>query len=260
MGLRLADYVVNEVGFGSDLGAEKYFDIIMGQSGITPAVAVLVTTIRGIYNQGEGRIEGGLANLRKHIDILKGFGVPVIAALNRFPGDTGADLKRVTDFCSAHDVVSAISEAFTKGGAGTEELAERVIESIAAHPASRAHPIYSLDEPLTEKICRVAQQIYGAADVSINEQARIKLDQFTQWGSANLPICVAKTQYSVSDDRKLLGAPTGWTLLVTDALLSAGGGFVVVVAGNTMLMPGLPKISRATSIDVDDSGRIINAG
>ena len=119
-------------------------------------------------------------------------------------------------------------------------------------------PIYSLDESLTEKIRRVAQKIYGAADVTISDQARIKLDQFTQWGCAHLPICVAKTQYSFSDDPKLLGAPTGWTLHVTDALLSAGAGFVVVVTGNMMLMPGLPKVSRAASIDVDDAGRILN--
>lgn len=258
MGLRLADYVVNEVGFGSDLGAEKYFDIVMQQSGITPAAAVLVTTVQSIRKQGEGRINQGLPNLLKHIEILRGFGVPVIAALNRFPSDTDADLKRLADFCLQHGVVSAVSEAFTKGGAGAKELAERVVETIAANPAPTVHPIYSLDEPLEAKIRRVAQKIYGAADVTVSDQARAKLDQFTQWGCAQLPICVAKTQYSLSDDPKLLGSPTGWTLHVKDASLSAGAGFVVVITGNMMLMPGLPKVSRAASIDVDEAGRILN--
>ena len=258
MGLQLADYVVNEVGFGSDLGAEKYFDIIMQQSGITPAAAVLVTTVRSIRNQGEGRVDQGLPNLYKHIEILKGFGVPVIAALNRFPGDADADLKRLADFCLQNGIVSAISEAYTDGGSGAKELAERVVETIGANPLPKVQPVYSLDESLTEKIRRVAQKIYGAADVTVSDLARSKLDQFTQWGCARLPVCVAKTQYSLSDDPKLLGAPTGWTLHVKDVSLSAGAGFVVVITGNMMLMPGLPKVSRAASIDVDDTGRILN--
>ena len=258
MGLRLADYVVNEVGFGSDLGAEKYFDIVMQQSGITPAAAVLVTTVQSIQKQGEGHIEQGLPNLRKHIDILKGFGVPIIVALNRFPGDSDADLKRLADFCLQHGIASAISEAFIKGGPGAKELAERVVETIAANPLPKLQPVYSLDEPLTEKIRCVAQKIYGAVDLTISDQARLKLDQFTQWGCAQLPICIAKTQYSLSDDPKLLGAPTGWTLHVKDVSLSAGAGFVVVITGNMMLMPGLPRVSRAASIDVDDAGRILN--
>jgi len=258
MGLRLADYVVNEVAFGSDLGAEKYFDIVMQQSGITPAAAVLVTTVQSIRNQGEGRVDRGLPNLLKHIEILKGFGVPVIAALNRFPGDTETDLKRLADFCSQYGVVSAVSEAFTRGGPGAKELAERVVETIAATPAPPVQPVYSLDEPLTAKIQRVAQKIYGAENVTISDQARAKLDQFTEWGGAQLPICVAKTQYSLSDDPKLLGAPTRWTMHVPDVSLSAGAGFVVVITGNMMLMPGLPKVSRAGSIDVDDSGQILN--
>jgi len=258
MGLRLANYVVNEVGFGSDLGAEKYFDIVMQQSGITPAAAVLVTTVQSIRNQGEGRVDRGLPNLLKHIEILKGFGVPIIAALNRFPGDTDTDLKRLADFCLQHGIASAVSEAFARGGPGAKELAERVVATIAANPLPRVQPIYSLDQPLTEKIRCVAQKIYGATDVTISDQARAKLDQFAQWGCAQLPICVAKTQYSLSDNPKLLGAPTGWTLHVTDASLSAGAGFVVVITGNMMLMPGLPRVSRAASIDVDDLGEILN--
>jgi formate--tetrahydrofolate ligase len=258
MGLRLADYVVNEAGFGADLGAEKYFDIVMPQSGIKPAAAVLVTTVQGIRNQGEGRIGQGLSNLRKHIEILKGFRVPIVVSLNRFPNDTDANLKQLGDFCSQQGVPSAVSEAFSKGGSGAKALAERVVETIAANARPPVEPIYSLDEPLTEKIQRVAQKIYGAADVTFSDQAAAKLNQFTEWGYSRLAICVAKTQYSLSDDPKLLGAPTGWTLHVTDASLSAGAGFVVVITGTMMLMPGLSKLSRASSIDVDDSGRIQN--
>jgi formate--tetrahydrofolate ligase len=257
MGLRLADYVVNEVGFGSDLGAEKYFDIVMQQSGITPAAAVLVTTVQGVRQQGEGSIERGLSNFRKHIEILKGFGVPIIAALNRFPGDTDQDLKQLAKFCSEHGIPSAVSEAFEKGE-GARELAEILVEAITANPAPPARPIYSFEEPLMEKVRRIALKIYGAGEVSFGEQAKLKLDQFTGWGYGSLPICMAKTQYSLTDNPKLMGAPTGWTLHVIDASLSAGAGFVVVVGGNMMLMPGLPKSSRAASIDVDDSGRVLN--
>jgi len=257
MGLRLADYVVNECGFGSDLGAEKYFDIVMSQSGITPAAAVLVTTVQSLRNQGEGDFERGLPNLGKHVEILQKFGVPTIAAINRFPTDTDAELKRLAAYCSERGVATALSEGFAKGGPGAKELAEKVVAAVAKNPAPAAHPLYSLEEPFTEKIQRVAQKIYGASDVNFSEQAKARLQQFTEWGYGKLPVCIAKTQYSLSDDPKRLGAPTGWTLNVTNASLSAGAGFVVVISGNMMLMPGLPRISRASSIDVDDSGAII---
>lgn len=256
MALRLADYVVNEAGFAADLGGEKYVDIVMQQSGNTPAAAVLVTTVQSIRNQGEGDLERGLPNLGRHIDNLKGFGIPTIAAINRFPKDTDADLKRLKDFCGEHGTPTALSEAFTKGAAGAKELAEKVVELIAKNPNPVICPAYQLDEPLAEKIQKVARKIYGAGDVSFSEQATAKLEQFSAWGYSKLPICIAKTQYSFTDDPKLLGAPTGWTLRVTDASLSAGAGFVVVISGNMMLMPGLPKVSRAQSIDVDDAGEI----
>jgi formate--tetrahydrofolate ligase len=144
-----------------------------------------------------------------------------------------------------------------KGGPGAKELAEKIVAAIEKNPAPAVHPIYSLDEPLTEKIQRVAKKIYGAADVNFSDQAKSKLQQFTDWGYGKLPVCIAKTQYSLSDDPKRLGAPTGWTLNVNNASLSAGAGFVVVISGNMMLMPGLPKVSRASSIDVDDSGAIL---
>lgn len=256
MGLRLADYVVNECGFASDLGGEKYFDIVMRSSGIHPSAAVLVTTVQSMRNQGEGDFERGLTNLGQHIKILQGFGVPVVAAINHFPKDTQAELDRLAAYCKEHGVVSAQSEAFTGGGPGAKALAETVVETIAKNPNAEPHSIYSPQQTFEEKIHTVATKVYGAKDVHYSDVAKAKLAQFAEWGFAKLPVCMAKTQYSLSDDPKLFGAPTGWTLRVTDASLSAGAGFVVVIAGNMMLMPGLPKSSRAETIDVDEFGDI----
>jgi formate--tetrahydrofolate ligase len=257
MGIRLADYVVNEAGFAADLGAEKYFDIVMRSSGIAPACAVLVTTVQSLRNQGEGDLDRGAPNLVRHIQNLKRFGVPAIVAINRFPTDTEADLKRLADYCDKEGAVSALSEAFTKGGAGAAALAEKVVETIEKNPRPNVQPIYELQDSLEKKIETVATKIYGAAAVTFSEKARAKLQQFKGWGFAELPVCIAKTQYSFSDNPKLLGAPTGWTLNITDASLSAGAGFVVAIAGNMMLMPGLPKVSRAATVDVNAKGEII---
>jgi formate--tetrahydrofolate ligase len=257
MGVRLADYVVNEAGFAADLGAEKYFDIVMRSSGIAPACAVLVTTVQSMRNQGEGDLERGLPNLARHIQNLKRFGVPTVVALNRFPTDSEADLKRLADYCAGQGAASALSEAYTKGGAGATALAEKVIETIEKNPNPKVDSIYALDETLEAKISKVATNIYGAAGVTYSDKARAKLQQFHDWSFSRLSVCIAKTQYSFSDNPKLLGAPTGWTLNVTDASLSAGAGFVVVIAGNMMLMPGLPKISRAAGVDVDARGHIV---
>ena len=257
MGIRLADYVVNETGFAADLGAEKYLDIVMRSSGIAPACAVLVTTVQSLRNQGEGDLDRGFPNLARHIQNLKGFGVPVVVAINRFPKDTEAELKRMADYCAEHGAVSEMSEAFTKGGAGAEALAEKVAETIEKNPNPQIQPIYSLEDSLENKVSKVASNIYGAAGVSFSEKARKKLEQYQGWCFGKLPVCIAKTQYSFSDNPKLLGAPSGWTLNVTDASLSAGAGFVVVIAGNMMLMPGLPKVSRAVSMDVNSKGEIV---
>ena len=257
MGIRLADYVVNEAGFAADLGAEKYFDIVMRSSGIAPACAVLVTTVQSLRNQGEGDLERGLPNLARHIQNLKRFGAPAVVAINRFPKDTDADLKRMAGYCAECGAVSAMSEAFTKGGAGAVPLAEKVVETIEKHPSPSVQPIYALEDSLENKIMKVACNIYGAAGVSLSDKAKAKLQQFKDWGFAKLPVCIAKTQYSFSDNPKLLGAPSGWTLNITDASLSAGAGFVVVISGNMMLMPGLPKVSRAASVDVNSKGEIV---
>ena len=257
MGVRLADYVVNEAGFAADLGAEKYFDIVMRSSGIAPACTVLVTTVQSLRSQGGGDLDRGAPNLVRHIQNLKQFGAPLVVAINRFPTDDESDLRKLADYAAQQGVTTALSEAYTKGGPGAAALAEKVVETIDKNPTPSVQPIYSLESSLEDKIASVATKIYGAAGVNFSENARTKLQQFKDWCFGKLPVCIAKTQYSFSDNPKLLGAPTGWTLNVTDASLSAGAGFVVVISGNMMLMPGLPKVSRAVGIDVNDKGEII---
>jgi formate--tetrahydrofolate ligase len=256
MGLRLADYVVNETGFASDLGFEKYMDIVMPSSGIKPAAAVLVTTVQSVRNQGAGDLETGFANLKKHIAIVRGFNLPAIVAINRFPNDTDEELKFLETYCEAQGAACALSEAFTKGGAGATALAEKVVSVIAANPGSALQTTYPPSATPLEKIAAVAQKVYGAANVELSAQAEQKLARFTQWGYGELPVCIAKTQYSLTDDPKQMGAPTGWTLHITDVVLSAGAGFLVVISGSMVLMPGLPKASRALGIDVDTEGEI----
>lgn len=257
MGLRLADYVVNETGFGTELGAEKYFNLVMRSSNIVPAAAVLVTTVAGLCIQGQGELQPGLANLAKHIQILQHFRVPIVVAVNRFPNDSEADVMQVIQFCAASGYAAAVVEAFAKGGAGALDLAEKVVHLIETDSNEAVRPLYSLDSELEEKIRIVAQEVYGAEGVTYSDRAQSRLQQFTDLGFGHLPICVAKTPRSVSDNPDLLGAPSGWTLQISDAVLSAGAGFIVVLAGNMLLMPGLPKVSRATTMDVDDAGNIV---
>jgi formate--tetrahydrofolate ligase len=256
MGLRLADYVVNETGFASDLGFEKYLDIVMPSSGIRPAAAVLVTTVQSVRQQGAGDLEAGFQNLRKHIGIVRGFNLPAIVAINRFPNDTDEELKFLERYCEAQGAAFALSEAFAKGGAGAAALAEKVVSVIAANPDVAPTSTYSSSASPLEKITAVAQKVYGAARVELSPQAEEKLARFTEWGYGDLPVCIAKTQYSLTDDPKQIGAPTGWTLHISDVVLSAGAGFLVVISGSMMLMPGLPKSSRALGIDVDAAGEI----
>jgi formate--tetrahydrofolate ligase len=256
MGLRLADYVVNETGFASDLGFEKYMDIVMPSSGIKPSAAVLVTTVQSVRNQGGGDLEAGFANLKKHIAIVRGFNLPAIVAINRFPKDTDEELQFLERYCEAQGAAFALSEAFSKGGAGATALAEKVVSVIAANPNVAPTSTYAPQGSPLEKITAVAQKVYGAAKVELTPQAEEKLARFTEWGYGELPVCIAKTQYSLTDDPKVMGAPTGWTLHITDVVLSAGAVFLVVISGSMMLMPGLPKVSRAMGIDVDAAGEI----
>ena len=256
MGLRLADYVVNETGFASDLGFEKYMDLVRPLSGIQPAAAALVTTVQSVRQQGEGDLERGFANLEKHIAIVRGFGLPVVVAINQFPKDTAEELRTLQMFCEARGAAFALSEAYAKGGEGAEALARKVVEIIEANPAPALTTTYAPTDPAEEKITKVAKQIYGAVDIELSERARQNLARFKRWGFGDLPVCIAKTQYSLTDDPKRPGAPTGWTLHVSDISLSAGAGFLVVTCGAMMLMPGLPKLSRALAIDVDEHGEI----
>ncbi len=256
IGLRIADYVVNETGFASDLGFEKYMDLVSPLSGVTPAAAVLVTTVQSVRQQGEGSLEAGAVNLEKHIAIVRGFGLPAVVAINRFPNDTEAELARLREFCESRGAAFALSEAFAKGAEGAEALARKVVEVIEENPFPMLTATYQPGDSAVEKITRVARQIYGADGIELSERARENLDRFERWGFGALPVCIAKTQYSLTDDPKQLGAPTGWTLHVTDIALSAGAGFLVVISGAMMLMPGLPRISRAMNIDVDRDGEI----
>ena len=256
MGRRLADYVVNETGFASDLGFEKYMDLVMPSAGIKPSLAVLVTTVQSVRNQGDGDLERGFENLAKHIGIVRGFQLPALVAINRFPHDTDAELKTLEEFCKAHGAEFALSEAFTKGGEGASPLARKVVEVIEANPDPHPVTTYGSDDSVMEKISKVARTIYGADAVEFSEKAKENLARFEGWGFGHLPVCIAKTQYSLSDDPKRKGAPVGWTLHVTDISLSAGAGFLIVTSGSMVLMPGLPKLSRALDIDVDADGEI----
>jgi formate--tetrahydrofolate ligase len=218
---------------------------------------VLVTTVQSLRNQGDGDLEKGIPNLVQHLRILRKFELPAVVAINRFPKDTDADLERLERACQENGALSARHTAFANGGAGAEELARRVVEIIEKNPNVQAKYIYEPEETLEAKIQKVAREVYGARGVTLSEKAKARLQDFANWGFGKLPVCIAKTQYSLSDNPKLMGAPKSWELNVTDASLSAGAGFVVVISGNMMLMPGLPKVSRAVEVDVDAAGEIV---
>ncbi|MBZ5707155.1 MAG: formate--tetrahydrofolate ligase [Acidobacteriia bacterium] len=258
MGLHLADYVVNETGFGSDLGAEKYFDLVMPTVGLQPSAAVLIASTRSLLRHGPGQtsFDAGFANLGKHIENLRKFGVPIVVAINRFPSDTSAQLDSILEFCRSLGVESAVSDVYEKGGAGGVYLAEKVISAVSTASPGKLRPLYQPELSLMGKIETVAKEIYGAGDVVFESTARKKLEKFTGLGYGHLPVCMAKTQASLTDDPEKLGAPRGWTLTVTDASLSAGAGFVVAVLGEMMLMPGLGKSPQAFKLDVDEAGVI----
>jgi formate--tetrahydrofolate ligase len=262
MGLHLADYVVNETGFAADLGAEKFFDIVMPISGHVPSVAVVIVTVKALRAQGgstdgTGPVEKGFPNLARHLDNLKRWGVPTVVALNRFSSDSDADLEAVRAFCASKGVEAAFADGYAKGGEGMTTLADKVVVAANASDPAKVRPLFDADLPLEAKITAIATTVYGADRVFIQPAARTRLQQFAALGYGNVPVCIAKTQFSFSDDPKLVGAPTGWTLDITDATLSAGAGFVVAIAGSMMLMPGLGKSAQAHKLDVDDSGAIV---
>jgi formate--tetrahydrofolate ligase len=261
--LKLAEYVVNEAGFGADLGAEKYFDLVMPSCGIKPSCAVLIATARALAHQGSGpagdlaALRRGLPHLLKHIENLKKFKVPVVVTINRFPTDTSEELAIIAGFCAEQSVECAPIDVFTQGGAGAMDLAAKVMAAADAADTRQVRPLYGPDLTLEQKINVVAREIYGADGVYFEAAAQKKLARFAQAGFAHLPVCMAKTQSSLSDNPTLRNVPTGWTLTVTDAFLSAGAGYIVVVAGTMLLMPGLPRVSQAAKMDVDDDGNII---
>ena len=269
LALKLADYVVTEAGFGSDLGAEKFMDIKCRMAGLAPSCVVLVATIRALkYNGGVKKadlaqenldaLKAGIANLGAHIGNMRKFGVPVVVAINRFGTDTQAEVEFVSQYCADQGVPHAYSEVFARGGEGGEELARTVCETIAANPDApeRFAPIYDDQAPIPEKIETVCREIYHAGQVSYAPAALKAVKEIETLGLDRMPICVAKTQYSLSDDPSLLGAPEGFTITVKDVKVSAGAGFIVVYTGSIMTMPGLPKSPAALQIDVDENGVI----
>ncbi len=258
MALDLAEYVVNEAGFAADLGAEKYLDIVMPSSGITPSAAVLVATARAIRRHSEDQnrtnLKPGLDNLAKHIENLRKFALATVVAINRFPDDKADDLRAIRNLCAELGVESALADVFDKGGDGARELGEKVIDAADGADLNATQPLYAPNLAIEEKVSIIAKGIYNASGVELLDRARQKLERFTALGFADLPVCVAKTQNSLSDDPKKLGAPKDWTLTVTDAFLATGAGFIVVVAGNMMLMPGLPKVPQAVRMSVNEDG------
>lgn len=268
LALKLGDYVVTEGGFASDLGAEKFFDIISPQSGIKPSVAVLVASVRALKSHGgvakeeldkdnPQAVSAGLANLEKHLsNLTQVYGLPVVVAVNKFPTDSNQELETVLEFCRVKGVPAEISTVVAEGGAGGVKLAETVLKTLA-EGENRFAPLYSADMSIKEKINTLATKIYGADGVVYTKEAEKTLAKIKQMGLERLPVCVAKTQMSLSDDPARKGAPRGWTLTVRDLKISAGAGFIVVLAGNILTMPGLPPDPAAEKMDLKADGTII---
>lgn len=264
--LRLAEYTITEAGFGADLGAEKFFDIKCRYAGLKPAAVVLVATVRALKMHGGvpktelkapnvTAVKAGLPNLGKHIENIFKFGLPVVVAINVFEQDTEEELKAVYDYCADLGVNVAISDVFAKGGAGGVALAEEVVK-LAESGMARFKPLYPLEMPLQEKVATIVKEIYGGDKVEFAPKAAQALAQYEAEGFGDLPVCMAKTQNSLSDDPALLGAPSGFTVHVKNAKISAGAGFIVIYTGDIMTMPGLPKKPAAENIDVTDEGLI----
>lgn len=265
-GLKLADYTITEAGFGADLGAEKFFDIKCRYAGLKPDATVIVATVRALKMHGGvpktdlktpnvEAVKKGLVNLEKHIENVKKFGVPCVVAINIFAQDTAEELEAVREHCAKHGVNVALSDVFAKGGEGGIDLAKEVI-ALADSGESKFAPIYPLDMSLKGKIETIAKEIYGADGVNYTKEADKALKEFEELGYGNLPICMAKTQYSFSDDPAFLGRPSGFKITIRNCRIAAGAGFIVVLTGDVMTMPGLPKVPAAEKIDVTDDGVI----
>ncbi len=269
LALKLGDYCITEAGFGSDLGAEKFFDIKCRAAGLTPACVVLVATIRALKYNGRvpkedlakenmWALEKGIVNLQTHIENMHKYHVPVVVAINRFESDTEAEISFVKNFCAEMGVEVSMCEVFAKGGEGGKDLAEKVCETIelTADNDERFRPLYGTELSIKDKVERVAKEIYRADGVNYTAQAEKAIKEIESIGFRDLPICVAKTQYSLSDNPALLGKPKGFNITVRDARVSAGAGFVVIYTGDILTMPGLPKAPSALNIDCDINGNI----
>lgn len=266
MALKLADYCITEAGFGADLGAEKFLDIKCRVAGLKPACVVLVATIRALkYNGGVaktdlgeenvGALEKGIVNLKTHLENMRKYGVPVVVAINRFHTDTDAEIAVVERVCKELGAPVSLTEVFAKGGEGGADLAQKVCRTIDEQP-SAYHPLYDTALTIPEKIETIAKEIYRADGVTFTAAAKKSIAEIESLGEDKLPVCIAKTQYSLSDNPALLGKPEGFTLTVREVRLSAGAGFVVALTGDIMTMPGLPKVPAAENIDVDENGMI----
>ena len=264
--MKLADYTITEAGFGADLGAEKFFDIKCRYAGLKPDAVVLVATVRALKMHGGvpkselttpnvEAVKKGIVNLEKHIENVQKFGVPLVVAINIFAQDTPEELEAVREHCAKHGVNVALSDVFARGGEGGIELAKEVV-ALAESGTANFKPIYESEMPLKEKIETIAREIYGADGVNFSKDAEKALADFEAMGYGNLPVCMAKTQYSFSDDQTLLGRPTGFKITIKNCRISAGAGFIVVLTGDIMTMPGLPKVPAAEKIDVSDEGVI----
>jgi formate--tetrahydrofolate ligase len=264
--LKLADYVVTEAGFGADLGAEKFFDIKCRKSGLAPAAAVIVATVRALKMHGGvakdalkqenlPALEAGFANLARHIANVRGFGVPAVVAVNRFSADTPAEMTRVRELCRREGVDCVLADHWASGGAGAAELARTVIGTIATSPA-QFRLLYPDDMSLFDKTRTIAQRLYGAADIAVDPKTRERFSELEKQGFGHFPVCMAKTQYSFTTDPNSKGAPSGHVIPVREVRLSAGAEFVVAICGDIMTMPGLPKVPAANTIEVTESGRI----
>ena len=267
-GLKLADYCITEAGFGSDLGAEKFFDIKCRFAGLNPDCVVLVATVKALkYNSGQIKGEAlkyenlealslGINNLGKHIENMRKYGVPVVVVINRFDTDTDAELDFIENYCAEKNVKCSMCEVFAKGGDGGVDLAKKVVETIKSEP-SEFKPIYNVNLPIKEKIETIAREIYGADGVTYTATANRQILNLTNLGFDKMPVCMAKTQYSLSDDPSLLGRPSGFDITIREVNVSSGAGFIVALTGAVMTMPGLPKVPAANNMDIDRNGTIV---
>ena len=267
LALKLGDYAITEAGFGADLGAEKFLDIKCRQAGLKPDAVVIVATVRELKmhggmdkkelgNENLEALRKGIENLEKHIENIAKYGLPSVVAINAFPTDTENELALLREICNAKGVDVALSEVWAKGADGGVELAEKVLEVLETKEAN-FKPIYELDLPIAEKIRTIAKEIYGADDVNFTKKVVTKMKKYEAQGLGNLPVCVAKTQYSLSDDPTLLGRPSGFVVTINDLIPNTGSGFLVAISGDIMRMPGLPKVPAANNMDLKADGEIV---